>query len=123
MPFWPPNPLIPRSAFFFFMRPAYSYHVLTQGILSSYTAVGIFEEWALSMKLFNATVTSPVRNWDATVVLNGGIMPEGRAELLEWALLSPEINAVLAADLTLYHFAVLLFRHQTSTILGKEWNY
>lgn len=75
----------------------------------------------MSMELFNATVKSSVRNWDAALLLNGGIMPERRAELLEWAYLSPEINVALAADMMLYDYALSLFRHQTSVVLGKEW--
>lgn len=92
-----------------------------QNILSSYNAVGIFEEWDLSMDLFNATVKSSVRSWDATVFLNGGVVPGERAELLEWAYLSPEINVALAADMMLYDYAVILFRRQTSAVLGKKW--
>ena len=90
-------------------------------MLSSYNAVGIFEEWDLSMQLFNATVKSSVRDWDSTMNLNGGVEIEGRAELLEWAYLSPEINIALAADMMLYDFATSLFRHQTAVVLGKEW--
>eukprot|EP00904_Undaria_pinnatifida_P005211 jgi/Undpi1/181/HiC_scaffold_1.g00178.m1 len=93
-----------------------------ENILSSYNAVGIFEEWDLSMDLFNATVKSSVRSWDATVFLNGGVVPGERAELLEWAYLSPEINVALAADMMLYDYAVILFRRQTSAVLGKKWD-
>lgn len=74
------------------------------------------------MELFNATVKSSVRSWDATMLLNSGVKPEGRDALLEWAFLSPEINLALAADIMLYEYAVSVFRHQTNTILGKEWN-
>ena len=99
-----------------------SYDVIApQGILSKYNAVGIFEEWDLSMQLFNATVKSSVRDWDAAMLLNGGIMPEGRMDLLNWTYLSPEINVALAADMMLYDYALSLLRHQTSTILGKQW--
>jgi len=41
-------------------------------MLSSYKAVGIFEEWEVSMELFNATIKSPVRSWDAHLFLNQG---------------------------------------------------
>lgn len=72
------------------------------------------------MKLFNATVKSSVRDWGTTLNLNHGIEVEGRAELLEWAYLSPELNVVLAADMMLYDFALSLFRQQTREVLGKE---
>lgn len=91
-------------------------------MLSTYKAVGILEEWDLSMQLFNATVKSSVREWGATMNLNGGIELEGRAELLEWAYLSPAINEALAADLMLYGFALELFRQQTKDVLGTEWD-
>lgn len=90
-------------------------------MLSSYNAVGIFEEWDISMQLFNATVKSSVRDWGTTENLNAGVQLEGRAELLEWAYLSPEINMALAADMMLYDFALSLFRHQTNEVLGIEW--
>ncbi|CBJ29219.1 hypothetical protein Esi_0138_0056 [Ectocarpus siliculosus] len=35
-----------------------------EGILATYTAVGILEYWDLSMQLFNARVTSPVWDWE-----------------------------------------------------------
>lgn len=43
-----------------------------QDILLSYTAVGIFEEWDLSMELFDAKVVSSVRGWDKRVAHNPG---------------------------------------------------
>ena len=90
-------------------------------MLSTYKTVGIFEEWELSMQLFNATVKSSVRDWDSKLSLNHGVEPEERAELLEWAYLSPEINTAVAADMMLYAYSLSLFRHQTSIVLGKEW--
>lgn len=83
--------------------------------------MGIFEEYDLSMQLFNATVKSSVRNWDAGMWLNHGVHDFGRVSLLQWAYLSPELNAVLAADILLYDFAVEVFKRQTHEALGKEW--
>lgn len=93
--------------------------LLVQVILSSYTAVGIFEEWGLSMRLFDATVSSPTRQWDEHVQQNPGHQSEERQELLQWALLSPELRKILAADLLLYDFAVMTFRSQTRHLLGE----
>lgn len=74
------------------------------------------------MQLFNATVQSSVRDWGTTMNLNGGVEVEGRAELLEWAHLSPAVNVALAADLLLYGFALETFRRQTRHALGTEWD-
>lgn len=71
-------------------------------MLSSYKAVGIFEEWELSMQLFNATVKSPVRNWNANLLLNQGVADFGREALLQWAYVSPDLNVALASDIVLY---------------------
>jgi len=71
-------------------------------MLSSYKAVGIFEEWEVSMELFNATIKSPVRSWDAHLFLNQGFGQLGREALLQWAYLSPDLNAALASDIVLY---------------------
>lgn len=90
-------------------------------MISSYVAVGIFEEFELSMQLFNATVNSSVRNWDAGMWLNHGEHSFGRDALLQWAYVSPEINIALAADIMLYDFAVEVFKRQTREVLGKEW--
>lgn len=90
-------------------------------MLSNYTAVGIFEEWELSMQLFDATVKSSVRRWDARVSLNHGVDHVGRESLLQWAYTSPEINVALAADILLYEFAWDVFKRQTSTVLGTVW--
>lgn len=68
----------------------------------SYKAVGIFEEWELSMRLFNATVKSSVKNWEVNVALNQGVDDFGREALLQWAYLNPDINIALATDILLY---------------------
>lgn len=90
-------------------------------MLASYQAVGIFEEWDLSMQLFNATVKSSVRSWDRSLALNPGLASPARHALLEWAYLSPEVNAALRADILLYEFALSIFKHQTSVALGVAW--
>ncbi|CAM9632784.1 unnamed protein product [Scytosiphon promiscuus] len=91
-------------------------------MLSNYTAVGIFEEWQLSMQLFDATVKSSVRKWDAGVSLNHGVDLVGRESLLQWAYVSPEINVALTADILLYEFAREVFKRQTSAVLGTVWD-
>lgn len=70
--------------------------------MASYKAVGIFEEWELSMQLFNATVKSSVRNWGAGMSLNRGVADVGREALLQWAYVNPDINVALASDILLY---------------------
>lgn len=73
------------------------------------------------MRLFNAKVTSPVRQWNADVVANPGLQSEARKALLEWARASSDIHRVLAADILLYSYGVGLFRKQTSEALAVEW--
>ncbi|CAN0193658.1 unnamed protein product [Ascophyllum nodosum] len=94
----------------------------TQRILSTYTAVGIMEEWNLSMALFNAKVKSPVANWDSKIVRNPGLQSKGRQELLEWAFMSPRVHSILSADILLYHFAVAIFKRQAEETLGVDWS-
>lgn len=84
--------------------------------------MGIFEEWELSMKLFNAKVKSPVEVWDAGVAHNAGVTSEAREQLLEWAHLSPELHSVLSADLLIYRFAMSVFKQQTTESLGTVWD-
>ena len=43
------------------------------------------------------------------------------AQVHQWARMSPEIHAILATDLLLYEFAVILFKKQTADSLGIEW--
>lgn len=74
------------------------------------------------MNLFDATVTSSVRNWDATMSLNHGDVSPDRASVLEWAYLSPEINVAVAPDILLYDYAMLEFKRQTSEALGTVWS-
>ena len=73
------------------------------------------------MKLYNAKVTSPVRDWDAGLMINPGKQSPAREELLNWAHASPELHNALAADILLYDYAVSLFRQQTRVALGTEW--
>lgn len=87
-------------------------------ILKSYTAVGIYEEWDVSMKLFDAKVPSSVRKWDADTMLNRGAQSSARNALLQWAYTSPDINIALATDLILYDFALSLFNYQVKNTLG-----
>lgn len=70
--------------------------------MTTYKAVGIFEEWELSMQLFNATVKSSVRDWDGNTSLNHGVADFGREALLQWAYVSPDIHVELATDILLY---------------------
>lgn len=73
------------------------------------------------MRLFNAKVTSPVRDWDANLAVNAGPESAVREELLDWARTNVRLRAILAADLMLYDYGVALFRQQTSVTLGVEW--
>lgn len=78
-------------------------------------------ERELSMRLFNAKVKSPVRDWDATVAVNPGTQSAAREELLSWAYTDPELHRTLAADLLLYNYGLALFRQQTRVTLGVQW--
>lgn len=73
-----------------------------QEILLSYNAVGIFEEWDLSMQLFDARVKSPVEQWDANIANNPGEQSPPREELTHWAHSSPEVHDLLSADIHIY---------------------
>ena len=70
--------------------------VLVQEILLSYKAVGINEQWSLSMELFDVRVKSPVERWDAEYTRNTGVKAPGRAELTEWAHNSSELHDLLS---------------------------
>lgn len=94
----------------------------SQEILSTYTAVGIAEEWNVSMQLFDATIKSPVGQWQSSDMINPGLHSPERQELLEWAHSSPEVHNMLAVDLLLYHFAVEVFEKQTREVLGIHWD-
>eukprot|EP00904_Undaria_pinnatifida_P007410 jgi/Undpi1/379/HiC_scaffold_1.g00375.m1 len=91
-------------------------------LLSTYTAVGILEEWDLSMQLFNVKVTSPVHDWLSAPASNKATLSDERQALLDWAHASPQLHAALAADLYLYEEAVAVFRHQTAEALGTKWD-
>lgn len=73
------------------------------------------------MKLYDATVTSSVMEWDSAVLHNKGYQSKARQQLLEWARNSTQIIAALEADLHLYGKAVELFRNQTQDTLGTMW--
>lgn len=74
------------------------------------------------MQLFDATVPSPVKHWDPTILHNPGHVSPQREEVLEWARASPEIRSILSSDLVLYEHAVEVFRRQTTYYLGTVWN-
>lgn len=65
------------------------------------------------MRLFDANVKSPVRNWDPDYKANGGTKSAARQELLEWAYTNEELHSLIAADLLLYDYALAVFRQQT----------
>lgn len=92
-----------------------------QGILGTYTAVGILEHWDLSMQLFNARVKSPVRDWQNIVKSNAGTLSGLREEISRWAHTSPEIHRTLATDMLLYDYAMSVFKLQTAKYLGVIW--
>lgn len=83
--------------------------------------MGIFEEWRLSMQLFDARVKSPVEQWDANVA-NPGEQGAVREELTRWAHNSPEIHSLLSADIHIYSFATAIFKRQTAVSLGVVWD-
>lgn len=84
-----------------------------QRVLASYTAVGIFEEWALSMQLFDSTVRTPTRRWNANVERNRGTQSDVRQEVMEWARESEELRRIMSVDLLLYEWAGAIFANQT----------
>ena len=88
----------------------------------SYKAVGINEQWSLSMELFDVRVKSPVERWDAEYTRNTGVKAPGRAELTEWAHNSSELHDLLAEDLHIYKFATDIFKQQTAEFLGTSWD-
>eukprot|EP00904_Undaria_pinnatifida_P005222 jgi/Undpi1/182/HiC_scaffold_1.g00179.m1 len=116
------------------MRDRYSrpYHINTtesretlakiEEIMLTYTAVGLMSEWELSMQLFDATIKSPVRKWNHHEAHNPGVESPEREALLKWAHVDPELRSILAADLLLYSFGVLIFKHQTTAALGTVWD-
>lgn len=96
-------------------------HLCLKRIMRTYTAIGIFAHWELSMKLFDATIMSPVQSWDFRVAYNRGFLSDERRTLTRWALLEPEIHQLLAADILLYNYGVFVFKDQTSKALGVVW--
>ena len=94
---------------------------LPQNALLEYDAVGIFEEWDLSMYLFDATIASPVQAWASNEPANPGPQSPRRQALLRWAHSSPAIREAVAGDLLLYDLAVSIFYRQTAEALGVDW--
>lgn len=92
-----------------------------QEVLLSYTAVGIFEEWELSMDLFDAVILSPVEQWGGEEAVNPGPKSSEREMLLRWAHSSPEIRQAVGGDLLLYDLALSIFKRQTAEALGVVW--
>lgn len=74
------------------------------------------------MQLFNATITSSTRSWDHRIRHNPGPATKERQELLDWAMVSPDVHRLLAADMLLYDFAVMIFQAQTTEVLGISWD-
>lgn len=73
------------------------------------------------MELFNATVKTPLREWNPELVLNPGPQSAERNDLLEWARASPEIRWAMKTDMIIYDFAMEIFRNQTHEFLGTDW--
>lgn len=93
-----------------------------EDLLRTYTAVGIAEHWDISMELFDATLDSRVEKWTSTPHKNASKASKStKTELLEWAMTSPEIAHILAADILFYSYALSTFKIQTAKILGTEW--
>eukprot|EP00904_Undaria_pinnatifida_P005748 jgi/Undpi1/2302/HiC_scaffold_13.g05686.m1 len=92
-----------------------------ENALLEYDAVGIFEEWDLSMYLFDATIASPVQAWASNEPANPGPQSPRRQALLRWAHSSPAIREAVAGDLLLYDLAVSIFYRQTAEALGVDW--
>ncbi|CBN74365.1 expressed unknown protein [Ectocarpus siliculosus] len=94
---------------------------VAEDVLLSYTAVGIFEEWELSMELFDAVISSPVQQWGGEEAVNPGPKSSEREMLLRWAHSSPEIRQAVGGDLLLYDLALSIFKRQTAEALGTVW--
>lgn len=73
------------------------------------------------MRLFNATLKAPLREWRTDVVLNTGPQSKARQELLEWAHSSQAVRDAVETDLVLYDFSLELFKKQTREALGVAW--
>lgn len=93
-----------------------------QEALLNYTAIGIFEEWELSMQLFDATVHSPVQRWTTSEAVNLGPQSARREALARWAHTSSEIRKAVAGDLLLYDLSLSIFKKQTTEVLGTVWH-
>lgn len=74
------------------------------------------------MRLFDATVSSPVQEWDSEEAVNPGPTSAERETLLRWAYSSPEIRQAVGGDLLLYDLALSIFKRQTEVALGTVWD-
>lgn len=93
-----------------------------QDLLNTYDAIGIAEHWTLSMQLFDKTLKSDVKKWvDAPHKNASKASQDVKTKLLEWAMSSPDIHYILAADLLFYDYGLALFRMQTAKALGTVW--
>lgn len=95
----------------------------SQATLKTYAAIGLMEEWDLSMELFDANVRSSVQRWNTSHHANMGHQSDKRNELLRWAHESPGIQRAIAGDMLLYEMARSVFKRQTRESLGKSWDY
>lgn len=73
------------------------------------------------MQLFDATISSPVQQWDSGEATNHGPQTGEREMLLRWAHSSPGIRQAVGGDLLLYDLALSIFKRQTAAALGTIW--
>lgn len=73
------------------------------------------------MDLFQATVTSPVVQWDKGVKANPGRISPEREGLTTWANSSPDIRKIMAGDLLVYDMAMEIFKRQTTEAAVTVW--
>lgn len=73
------------------------------------------------MQLFNARVRSPVRDWNFFKQANPGKMSGLRDEVYQWAHTSSEVHRALGTDMLLYSYSLAIFKQQTATALGTDW--
>ena len=96
------------------------YHILQpveEMLSTSYTAVGILEQWDDSMALFTKALQLPTWDWEVEFEHMGALNSNGayRAEAhqtLEEAWLDSEIREIIWLDLLLYDHAVAIFNKQ-----------
>lgn len=76
----------------------------------------------MTMALFDARVTSPVRRWqDIVYTVNAGTQSQRRQGLLRWAHQSEKILSIVKGDLVLYQHGLSIFEQQTAEALGAVW--